>query len=51
MLTNTGNQVRLTEITEMVTGSEVIITNVQPEETIYHPSDNFYIEKRVNIAE
>ena len=36
-------------MTEMVQGSEVIISNVEPQEDIKHPLNIFYVEKRVNI--
>ena len=36
-------------MTEMVQGSEVIISNVEPQEDIKHPLNIFYIEKRVTI--
>ena len=50
MLTNTENQVKLTNVAEMVSGSEVIIDNIQPDESIDYPSNDFYIDKKVYFA-
>ena len=36
-------------MTEMVQGSEVVISNVEPQEDIKHPINIFYVEKRVTI--
>ena len=51
MLTNTKNQVKLTNVAEMVSGSEVIIDNIQPDECIDYPSNDFYIDKKVYFAD
>ena len=51
MLTNTENQVKLTNVAEMVSGSEVIIDNILPDERIDYPSNDFYIEKKVYVAD
>jgi hypothetical protein len=39
------------ECGELPPGSELIITNVHPEEDILHPDDPAYIEKRVLFYE
>ena len=49
MLTENNNEVKLANMSEMITGTEVIISNVQPLDGINLPSDAYYFRKKVFI--
>ena len=49
MLTENNNEVKLVNMSEMITGTEIIISNVQPLDSINLPSDAYYFRKKVFI--
>jgi hypothetical protein len=49
ILSDKPNEIIMQECGELPPGSELVITNVQPEQDILHPDDPAYDDKRVCV--
>lgn len=49
ILSSNENEVILTDVSSLPAGSEIIITNVEPDPDIMSPDEEFYVEKQVQV--
>ena len=50
MLGNNSNEVFIQTEEGPMRDTTIILTNLQPNDTIFHPLDGLYIQRRVNLS-